>query len=75
MRHSKKNFDYRKGAYYFNIKNGFHSNITIRRLERGHAVETFNRYMKARKECEWLGKWNGSEFVDTNFEKIAARAS
>jgi hypothetical protein len=72
MRHAKKNFDYREGAYYFNIKNGFNSAITIRRLERPQAIEAFRRYLKAKKECEWLGKWNGSEFEDANFEKLAA---
>lgn len=72
MRQAKKNFELRKNAYYFNIKNGFNSAITIRRIEKEQAIETFKRYLKAKKECEWLGKWNGSEFIESNFEKLVA---
>lgn len=72
MRHVKKNFELRKGAYYFNIKNGFNSAITIRRIEKEAAIETYKRYIKAKKECEWLGMWTGKEFIDSNFEKVVA---
>jgi len=72
MRHSKKNFDYKKDAYYFNIKNGYNSAITIRRLDKDQAVNTFENYLKAGKDAEWLGKWTGKEFADSNFEKLVA---
>ncbi len=73
MRYSrKKSFEYKEGAYYFNIKTGYNSSITIKRLKKDQAIQTFANYLKARKECEWLGKWNGKEFVEANYEKLAA---
>lgn len=72
MRSKKKSFDYSKGAYYFNIKTGYNSSITIRRKVKKQAILAYENYLKARKDCEWLGKWNGSEFVEKNFEKLVA---
>ena len=72
MRPSRKGFEFIKGDYYFNIKNGYNTSITIRRMDKDQAIETFKRYLRARKDCEWLGKWNGKEFTESNFEKLAA---
>lgn len=71
MRRSKKKFDFGKGIYYFNIKNGT-SDITVKRISKEDAVMAFNRYLRMNKECEWLGQWNGKKFVDNTIEELVA---
>ncbi len=71
MRSSKK-FDYQKGKYYFNVKSGIGSPITINRTSKEEAVEAFSRYLRANKDCEWLGQWEGKNFTATDFEKQRA---
>lgn len=69
-RMSTKRFDYAKGIYYFNIKNGFNSNITIKRMKKDEAITTFQSYQRKKKNCEWLGKWDGKKFIEDNLEKL-----
>ena len=66
----KKNFDYAKDKYYFNIKTSAQSAITINRTDKREAMLTFMGYQKAKKNVEWLGKWDGKKFTEDNFEKI-----
>ena len=68
----KKNFTKAVGNYFFDIKMGFNNTVTIRRETKDEAIFAFRSYLKQRKECEWLGKWDGEKFVDTNFDSIAA---
>ncbi len=71
-RMKKKGFKMMTGCYYFNIKTGYNSNITIYRSNQEEAVYTFSNYLKQGKECEWLGQWEGKKFVDNDFEKLAS---
>ncbi len=66
----KKNFDFAKDKYYFNIKTGPQSAITINRAEKREAVLSFMGYQKANKNCEWLGKWDGKKFIEDSFDKV-----
>ncbi|MEM6964822.1 MAG: hypothetical protein AAF573_08665 [Bacteroidota bacterium] len=67
----KKNFTKAVGSYFFDIKMGFNNTITISRKNRKDAEYAFSNYLKQKKECEWLGKWDGKKFVDTDFNKAA----
>lgn len=70
-RRSSKKFEFGKGIYYFNINKGSNSNITIKRTDKNKAIEAFNTYVKSYKEnAEWLGKWDGTKFVESDFEKV-----
>ena len=72
-RRSSKRFEYAKGVYYFNINKGYNNNITIKRMEKKKAVEAFRSYLKTQKgNCEWLGKWDGKQFTEKNFDKLVA---
>ena len=71
MRSSKK-FDYQKGKFYFNVRSGVGSPITINRTNKEEAIEAFSRYLRANKDCEWLGQWEGKTFSSTDFEKQLA---
>lgn len=71
MRRSKKKFDFGKGIYYFNIKNGT-SDITVKRITKEEALLAFDRYERMNKELEWLGKWDGKKFVESEHEKLVA---
>ncbi len=73
-RTSTKKFDFGKGIYYFNIKNGYNNTITIKRVDRQKAIDAYNRYLKTYANCEWLGKWDGKKFVEENFEEIATQS-
>lgn len=68
----KKSFEFSKDKYYFNIKLGPQSSITINRTEKKEAVTSFNGYLRAKKNCEWLGRWDGKKFIEDNFEKISS---
>lgn len=59
-----KKFDYGKGIYYFNVKSGGSSNITIKRKNKQEALNRFKSYQNLGKACEWLGKWDGKKFVE-----------
>ena len=60
-----KNFSPGKGKYYFTIKS-VPNNITISRKNKDAAASAFRRYLKAGKEIEWLGKWDGKKFTESN---------
>jgi hypothetical protein len=68
----KKNFTKAKGNYFFDIKMGFNNTVTIRRETKEEALFAYNSYLKQRKDCEWLGKWDGDKFVETNLVSKAA---
>ena len=70
-RRSTKKFDFGKDIYYFNIRSGANSNITIKRIEKDKAISAFKSYLLTRKECEWLGKWDGKKFIESDFEKLS----
>jgi len=61
-----KKFDYGKGVYYFNIRNGGHNSITIKRTDKDEAVRRFLSYKNLGKDCEWLGKWDGKKFIESS---------
>ena len=62
-----KKFAMGVGTYYFNIKSGINT-ITIHRKEKPDAIHTFQSYVKTGKDCEWLGKWDGKKFVETELD-------
>jgi len=70
----KKGFKMTSGVYYFNIKTGYNTNITIFRNTREEAAYAFSNYLKQKKECEWLGQWEGNKFVDSDFDKVIAES-
>ena len=67
----KKAFKKTEGHYFFNIKMGYQNSITISRKTRAEAVHAFANYLKQRKDCEWLGRWDGKNFVDTEYREAA----
>lgn len=62
---ASKKFEYGQGIYYFNIRNGGQSSITIKRTKKNEAVDRFHSYKALGKEVEWLGKWEGKKFTDS----------
>lgn len=62
MRKSKK-FDFAEGKYYFNVHNGAQT-ITIHRVAKDAAMESYKNYKKVGKRVEWLGVWDGKKFTD-----------
>lgn len=68
MRKTKK-FDYAVGKFYFNVHNGAQT-ITIHRVEKNTALESFKSYQKVGKRAEWLGEWDGKKFIP---EKVPAK--
>jgi len=63
---ASKKFEYGEGIYYFNIRNGGQSSITIKREKKNEAVDRYTSYKNLGKEVEWLGKWDGKKFTETN---------
>ena len=61
----KKGFDFAEGIYYFTIASS-PRNITLHRKSKQAAVTAFRHYKIVGKEVEWLGQWNGKEFVDSS---------
>jgi len=61
---SRKHFKKTVGYYFFVIKMGHNSNITISRSNREEAIYAYENYLKQKKRCEWLGKWEGKKFSD-----------
>ena len=66
----KKNFSFGKGKYYFTIKST-PNNITMYRKTLESAQDTYLKYQRLGKDCEWLGQWNGKKFVEDNPPKLA----
>ncbi len=66
-----KNFDYGKDLYYFTIKNGYNSVITIKRKTKEEAIYAYNSYIRVNKECDWLGQWDGKQFIEQKVEGLA----
>ncbi len=60
---AKKKFTMGEGKYYFNVRTGQFS-ITINRDSKKAAERSYLSYQKVGKDCEWLGKWDGKEFVE-----------
>lgn len=69
-RRSTKKFDFGTDVYYFNVKNGYNNNITIKRKTRKEAIQSFQQYVKTKKNCEWLGRWNGKKFEESEIEEL-----
>lgn len=59
----RKKFEMGVGKYYFNVLSGPQT-VTIHRIEKDKAINTFQTYVKLGKNCEWLGKWNGKTFEE-----------
>jgi hypothetical protein len=73
-RASSKKFDFGKGIYYFTIKKDFNNSITIKRSDKKKALLAYSNYLKTYKEkCEWLGKWDGKQFTESNYEQVAGK--
>ncbi|MCB0602547.1 MAG: hypothetical protein KDC28_15020 [Saprospiraceae bacterium] len=70
-----KKFKYRlgEGKYYFNIVSGMQT-ILVSRREKTAAIGAFQKYLSVGKTCEWLGKWNGKDFIDTSLPVSAAKS-
>lgn len=60
-----------KGFYFFNIDEGYRNSITISRKTREEAEYAFQNYVNQKKDCEWLGQWDGSKFIDDKFNAAA----
>ena len=70
-RRPTKKFEFGKDVYYFNLNKDYRSPITIKRMNLKEAVEAYSSYLRTYNEkCEWLGKWDGKKFVETNFQKL-----
>ena len=61
-RRRKKGFDFAEGIYYFQIKAKPY-NITISRKDESKAKDRFNHYETVGKNAEWMGMWDGKDFV------------
>jgi hypothetical protein len=59
----KKGFSYAKGTYYFTVK-AIPNNITIYRKTKEAAADAYQKYVSLGKDIEWLGKWNGKQFLE-----------
>lgn len=71
-----KSFTFGKGIYYFTIKSGHGSGITIKRTSLQKAIDAFRTYQRTHGgSAEWLGKWDGKKFVEDNFEKMAEKTA
>ena len=65
----RKSKHYKKtvGFYFFSIKMGYNNTITISRQKKDDAVYAYSNYLKQKKDCEWLGQWNGKKYTDTTY--------
>jgi len=68
----KSTYNKKPGHYFFVVKMGYQNNIMISRSAREDALHAYKNYLKQRKDCEWLGKWDGSKFIDTDLKVQAA---
>lgn len=60
------------GYYFFSIKMGYNNTITISRQNKKDAEYAFSNYLKQKKDCEWLGQWDGKKYIDNVFKNPAA---
>ncbi len=60
----KKSFAMGKGVFYFKVKTG-PTKITIKRKEKKEAVDAYLGYIKIGKDVEWLGRWDGKKFQES----------
>lgn len=67
----KKGFKKTTGHYFFNIKTGYQNSITISRKTEKEAIYAYDNYLKQRKDCEWLGQWDGEKFVNNVYRGAA----
>jgi len=67
----KKHFTLGIGKYYFNIRNG-QQKITICRAEKKDAVYAYLNYLELKKDVEWMGRWEGKKFSETESPSKAA---
>ena len=67
----KKGFKKTAGHYFFNIKMGYNNSITISRKTKEEASYAYSNYLGQKKDCEWLGKWDGKNFVDDKYVEAA----
>ncbi len=65
----RNSFEYGEGKYYFTIKS-YPNNITIHRKDKTKAISAFKNYKAAGKDIEWLGKWNGKNFVESTQPQV-----
>ena len=70
MRKSK-HYKKTEGHYFFSIKMGYNNTITISRQKKEDAEYAYSNYLKQKKDCEWLGKWDGKKFTETTFQAAA----
>lgn len=61
----KKKINFAEGVYYFNVYTQNYP-VTIHRKKKSNAMKAFKRYNSSGKSCEWLGKWNGKKFEETD---------
>ena len=61
----KKSYKLLTDYYFFNIKTGAQGSMMVSRKTREEAMYAFQSYVKQRKDCDWLGRWNGKDFEDT----------
>ena len=61
----RKNFALGKGKYYLTIKS-YPNNITLSRNSKERAEQAYESYKSVGKDVEWLGMWDGKDFVDSN---------
>lgn len=62
---NKKSYKLLTDYYFFNIKMGPQGNMMVSRETREEALYAFRKYLKQRKDCDWLGRWNGKSFVES----------
>lgn len=64
----KKKYSIASGKYFFNIKMGHNNTIMISRKTEEEAKYAFSNYVNQKKEIEWLGKWDGKKFIETELK-------
>lgn len=67
----KSHFKKTVGNYFFNIKMGYNNTITISRKTKADAEYAFGNYLKQKKDCEWLGQWDGKKYIDNVYKPAA----
>lgn len=63
-----KHFTKAVGKYYFSIKMGHNNTILISRKTEEEAKYAYGNYVNQKKEIEWLGKWDGKKFIETDLK-------
>jgi hypothetical protein len=67
----KLKFPLGKGNYYFRIQSGLQK-ILIHRKKKEEAIRKVLQYQTLGKNCEWLGRWDGKEFTESNLSELSA---